>query len=144
MTPDSASRDVLDLSLENRSGDLERILDEADGFMESRSLSAKKTYAVRLALEELLTNVVKYAYDEEGGHRIGVRIDLGEPGGVTIDDDGRPFNPLEDAPAPVLDGPLENRPIGGLGLHMVRSMGMALSYRREGSRNVLHVGLPAE
>jgi anti-sigma regulatory factor (Ser/Thr protein kinase) len=136
--------DAMELSLANRHDEIQRAMDEAEAFLERRGASAKRGYAVRLALEELLTNVVKYAYADGGEHRIGVRLDLGEPARLTIEDDGEPFDPLADAPAPVLDGPVEDRPIGGLGLHMIASMGMKMAYRREDGKNRLDVEFPAE
>jgi anti-sigma regulatory factor (Ser/Thr protein kinase) len=60
---------------------------------------------------------------------------------MVIEDDGQPFNPLLDAPAPDLGAATEERPIGGLGLHMVKKMTRSLTYRREGGRNRVDVVL---
>lgn len=128
----------------NSAADMERLMDDVDALMESRAISPKRKYAVRLALDELLSNVVKYAYDDGAVHPIGVKLDLGEPASLTIEDDGKPFNPLADAPPPVLDGPVEDRPIGGLGLHILKRMGMRLDHRREAGHNILRVVLPEE
>ena len=128
--------DALDVSFDNNHADMQRAIDGVDEAIESRPMTAKRKYAIRLALDELLSNVVKYAHDDG--------LEMGVPCELTIRDDGRPFNPLEDAPPPVLDGPIEERPIGGLGLHMIVSMGMKLDYRRENGRNVLRVAFPEE
>ena len=130
--------------MENTLADMQRVMDEVDVFLESQPFGPKRVFAVRLALDELLSNVVKYAYEGEGGHRVAIRFELGVPFSATIEDDGRPFDPLNDAPPPVLDGPVEDRPIGGLGLHMIVSMGMKLDYRREDGRNKLRVVFPEE
>ena len=53
-----------------------------------------------------------------------------------VEDDGRPFNPLE-APPPDLVSPVEIRPAGGLGVHIVRSVMETIEYRREGHKNYL-------
>lgn len=135
---------MIELSMANNAAEMERLMDDVDALLEARSASAKRKYAFRLALDELLSNVIKYAYDDGAVHRIAVRIELDEPASLTIEDDGRAFDPLKDAPAPVLDGPVEDRPIGGLGLHILRSMGMRLDYRRERDRNRLHVVFPGE
>ena len=135
---------MIELSMANNAADMERLMDEVDALMETRPVSAKRKYAVRLALDELLSNVIKYAYDDDGVHQVPVKLDMGEPFSVTMEDDGKPFNPLEDAPPPVLDGPVEDRPIGGLGLHILQSMGMKLNYRRENNRNILQVVFPPE
>jgi phosphoserine phosphatase RsbU/P len=133
-----------EFSLENNAADLQRVLDDVATLLESRPVSAKRKYAVRLALDELLSNVIKYAYEDEDVHRIALKLEMGSPFALTIADDGKPFNPLEDAPPPVLDGPVEDRPIGGLGLHILQKMGMKLDYRRENSRNLLRVVFPEE
>jgi len=63
---------------------------------------------------------------------------------IRVQDTGRPFNPA-DAPAPNLELPIEERPVGGLGIHIVRSLTASLHHQRIGNRNVLtmtrHVAL---
>ena len=130
--------------MDNTAADMERVMDAIEALLASRAASAKRKFAVRLALDELLSNIIKYAYDDREVHPISVRLEPDEPAHLVLEDDGRPFNPLADAPAPVLDGPVEDRPIGGLGLHMLQSMGLKLDYRRENGRNVLRVDFPPE
>ena len=55
---------------------------------------------------------------------------------IELIDDANPFNPLE-AETPATDAPLEDRPIGGLGIHLARSVLTSLDYSREGSHNHL-------
>ena len=119
-------------------------MDEIEALLDSRGASAKRKFAVRLALDELLSNILKYAHDDGQVHPVAVRFEPDEPAHLVLEDDGRPFNPLADAPAPVLAGPVEDRPIGGLGLHLLQSMGLKLDYRRENGRNVLRVDFPPE
>ncbi|MDD4016314.1 MAG: SpoIIE family protein phosphatase [Kiritimatiellae bacterium] len=133
-----------EFSVENNFADMERVLDDVGALLDARQFSAKRNYSVRLALDELLSNVIKYAYDDASSHRIALNLELDIPFALTIADDGKPFNPLEDAPPPVLDGPVEDRPIGGLGLHILQKMGMKLAYRRENNRNVLRVVIPED
>ena len=56
---------------------------------------------------------------------------------IRLADDGSPFNPLTDAPEPDVNLPLAERPIGGLGVYLVKTMGEELEYRREDDRNLL-------
>ena len=135
---------MIELSLANDSADLERVMDEVDARLAALAASPKRTYAVRLALDELLSNVIRYAYDDQAVHRIGLKLETGVPFALTIEDDGKPFDPLADAPPPVLAGPVEDRPIGGLGLHILKKMGLQLAYRRDAGRNVLRVEFPEE
>ena len=135
---------MIELSLANDSADLARVLDEVDEHLAPLPVSAKRKYAVRLALDELLSNVIRYAYDDDARHRIDLKLETGVPFALTIEDDGKPFDPLADAPPPVLDGPVEDRPIGGLGLHILKKMGLRLAYRRDAGHNVLRVEFPEE
>ena len=131
-------------SMANDSADLARVLDEVDAQLAPLPVSPKRKYAVRLALDELLSNVLRYAYDDDARHRIDLKLETGAPFHLTIADDGKPFDPTADAPPPVLDGPIEDRPIGGLGLHILKKMGLRLAYRREAGRNVVRVDFPEE
>jgi len=131
-------------SMANDSADLARVLDEIDAHLAPLPVSPKRKYAVRLALDELLSNVIRYAYDDDARHRIDLKLETDAPFHLTIADDGKPFDPTADAPPPVLDGPVEDRPIGGLGLHILKKMGLRLAYRREANRNVVRVDFPEE
>src|SRR4029077_18861751 len=90
-----------------------------------------------LALDETLTNAVSYAFSEGGRHSIAVRIEHRD-GYLTaiVSDDGAPFDPLSQA-APDVHAPIEQRKIGGLGIHLVRTLMETVEYRRRGDRNEL-------
>ena len=93
---------------------------------------------MNLALDEVVTNVIRYAHDDDGRqHQIVVRLAL-EQDVLTaqVEDEGRAFNPVE-APAPDIGASIDERPIGGLGIHLVRSVMNSVEYRREDGRNVL-------
>lgn len=135
---------MIEWSMVNDSADLQRVMDEVDARLAALPVSPKRKYAVRLALDELVSNIIRYAYDDRAVHRIGLKLETGVPFFLTIEDDGKPFDPLADAPPPVLDGPVEDRPIGGLGLHILKKMGLRLAYRREAGRNVVRVDFPEE
>ena len=135
---------MLEWSMANDSAELARVLDEVDAQLAPLPVSPKRKYAVRLALDELLSNVLRYAYDDDARHRIDLELETNAPFHLTIADDGKPFDPTADAPPPVLGGPVEDRPIGGLGLHILKKMGLRLAYRREADRNVVRVDFPEE
>lgn len=95
---------------------------------------------LNMALDDLLNNVVQYAFpNDPTEHHIEVEGDV-QDGYVilTITDDGIPFNPLSAAP-PDLSVLLHEREIGGLGIHLVRSMFDEVTYHRNVGRNVLTV-----
>jgi anti-sigma regulatory factor (Ser/Thr protein kinase) len=92
---------------------------------------------VNLALDELVTNAILYAFEDTTDQELCVRVAVvGAELHGELADEGREFNPLE-VPAPDLDAPLHERQLGGLGLHLVRSLMDRLDYRRVGSKNVL-------
>ena len=123
--------------LANRLTELERVAHEVEAFGEAHRIAANLIFNVTVTLDEILTNVISYGYPEGGEHVITVRLAVkGVELMIEVEDDGRPFNPLEIAP-PALEKSPEERPIGGLGLHLVRKMMDRLEYRRERDRNVL-------
>ena len=96
---------------------------------------------LNMALDDLLNNIVQYAFPHNPTehHVIEVEGDVREECVVlTITDDGIPFNPLTVAP-PDLSLLLHEREIGGLGIHLVRTMFDEVSYHRNVGRNVLTV-----
>lgn len=94
---------------------------------------------INLVLEEALVNVISYAYPEgtTGEIRLETAYDAAS-GKLTmeISDSGKPFDPTR-AAAPDIDAPLEDRSIGGLGIHLVRTLSDGMEYRRQDDRNVL-------
>ena len=92
-------------------------------------------FKVNLVLDELGVNIVNY-----GGEVSEIEVSLSsEAEAVTIEitDDGRPFDPLNDAVEPDISAPIDERPIGGLGLYFVRTMMDEMHYKREQGKNCL-------
>lgn len=119
--------------------EIERLNKLVRQFGELHEVPSRTLYAVNLALDELVTNVILYGFDAPEGREVTVKI--ATAGGelvASVTDDGRPFNPLE-VKAPDLDAPLERRDLGGLGVHLVRSLMDAVSYSRDENKNVLTI-----
>jgi serine/threonine-protein kinase RsbW len=91
-----------------------------------------------LVLEEVLINVARYAYSPPGSGEVEVRHAAAGKGKLRVEiiDSGRVFNPL-DADPPDLSRGLAERPIGGLGVFLVKNMVESIDYRRENGQNVL-------
>jgi len=125
------------IQFKNNLSELERLNLILAEFGERYHLPSKVLFNLNLALEEILTNIISYGYDDREEHEIIVRLSL-EQGELTVEveDDGRPFNPLE-ALEPDLNKPLEERPVGGLGIHLVRKLMDELAYQRQEGRNLL-------
>ncbi len=125
------------LSIKNDPAETERLTARVTEFGARHALPDRIVSHVNLALDEAITNIVFYAYDDADDHEIGVRISLAQ-GMLTAElvDDGRAFDPLQVA-APDLAAPLEERAIGGLGVHLMRHLVDDIQYRRDGGRNHL-------
>jgi serine/threonine-protein kinase RsbW len=109
----------------------------AEAWLGDRRASPDAAFLVSLAIEELVTNSIKYGYDDGGEHVIDITISLtSEALTMVVVDDGRAFNPLELPPPDTLT-PIENRPIGGLGLHLLRQLSDDMQYERRDSTNRL-------
>jgi sigma-B regulation protein RsbU (phosphoserine phosphatase) len=92
-----------------------------------------------LVLEELVTNVRKYAGLPDDAE-VTVEISAGEESVVlTIVDAGAAFNPLEDGQRSTLGADIDSAEIGGLGVHLATQLTDEQSYRREGDKNLLQV-----
>jgi len=93
---------------------------------------------LELMMEELFTNVCKHAYADGMPGDVTVSYSVPAPGELRVEvaDHGVEFNPLKTEP-PDLSLSLEKRPIGGLGIHLVKTLARSLSYRREQGCNRL-------
>lgn len=127
----------LAVTLASRLPEIARLASLVESFGQQQGLPAPAVLDLNLSLEEVLTNVISYAYDGAGERSIEVRlrVDGGEVS-AEIEDEGRAFNPLDVAPPDTSAG-LDERKVGGLGIHLVRSVMDSLEYRRERGRNIL-------
>ncbi len=129
--------DRLNLTIANDLPELARVAETVEDFCASHDVPAKAVFQINLAVDELLTNTISYGYPNGGRHDITLDLSLhGAEIVIDLIDDALAFNPL-DAPPPDLDSPLEDRRIGGLGVHLVKTIMDEVSYRREGDRNHL-------
>ena len=129
---------TLSALLKNDLAELQRLKQIVTEFAEQhRRLAPELVYRVNLALDEIITNVISYGYEDSSEHEISVHLSWNDPNiKIVVEDDGRPFNPLE-APPPDTGKALVGRQIGGLGIHLVRKLMDDLEYRRENNKNVL-------
>jgi anti-sigma regulatory factor (Ser/Thr protein kinase) len=125
------------LTAKNRLFELDRLNDFLSRFCSENGLPAEIAMDAALALEEVFANIVQHGYRDSGEHEIQVRLAAGGDSIVlTLEDDGIPFNPAAYPPADTTS-PLEFRPVGGLGVHLVRSVMDEVRYDRIDGRNRL-------
>ena len=129
----------LRLTLPNDLRELARVNELAHAFLERHMLAPKTLYTTSLAIEEVLSNVIRHGYQDADRHEISLclRIDQGSVE-LLVEDDGREFDPSS-APEVDLLAPLEERRAGGLGIHLLRTLTRGLRYERKDGRNHLRV-----
>jgi anti-sigma regulatory factor (Ser/Thr protein kinase) len=129
----------LTLRLANRQDELARLTDVVDRFGRDCRLSDDDLHNLHLILDEVVINIMKHAYAGDESRVIDVSLERrGDRLTARVEDDGPPFDPTT-APPPPFDVPIEKRRIGGLGIHIVRTLADTITYRREHERNVLVV-----
>jgi serine/threonine-protein kinase RsbW len=111
------------------------LVEALENFCTKHSLDPQVRHAADLALEEHLTNVATHG----GAHEMVVqfRVDSGFLT-IEVEDDGVAFDPSSRPPVDT-SIPLEQKPIGGLGIHLMRQFLDELSYTRRAGRNVLRM-----
>ncbi len=105
------------------------------------ALPEDKYNTLELCLEELVVNVCNYAYgDNEGDITVSCEVENENKFTVEIRDSGVAFNPLE-LEKPDINADIEDRPIGGLGVFLVKNMTDDVQYLREDNQNVFRFSL---
>ena len=128
------------LSLEADASALRQVDEFVTAFVKDRGLAPDEAPRILILLEELLTNLVKYGYpDRSLPGRVEVILGLsGSRLSIEFIDDGRAFNPIAERVSN-LEAPAETRPIGGLGLHIMRSLTEDAHYERRDNLNVVRM-----
>ena len=116
------------------------LADAVAAWAEQLRIPQAATSAMTLMLEELVTNSIRHGYAEGGaGSSIDVRLETdGEALVASVSDSAPPFNPL-DLPAADTASAIDERAVGGLGVHRVRRLAHSMDYRRVDGRNVVRV-----
>ena len=125
------------LHIKNELEQLTRLYEFLDLHTSAYGLEEQLTMQIKLALEEVVTNVILYAYPNKKDQDI--RIDMNYRNKqltIVITDKGTPFNPLE-MKEPDITLPPEERPIGGLGIYLVKQLMTEVTYSRSSGKNIL-------
>jgi serine/threonine-protein kinase RsbW len=128
-----------DFSLKNNLAEIELLTESIVNYCKENGIDEAACYDVRLSLEEAISNTIKYGYSDQLTHTIYVRVGIeNQELLLEIEDDANEFNPLE-APSPDLNLPVEQKPIGRLGIYLMRSIMDEVDYRRVGTKNILRM-----
>lgn len=129
----------LSVEINNNIEEITRLGDILEEYGNQYNIPPKVIQAFHLALDELVTNTISYGYADKAPHTILLAFVLNEEQlSVTITDDGQAFNP-KDAPPPDLDSSVEDRRVGGLGIHLVKNLLDTFDYERKGKYNIVRL-----
>jgi len=125
------------LTLTNKISELEKIRDSLERLGEEWGVDPQTCMSVNLALEEAFTNIVHYAFEANDPQEVVIDMNKADDRlTITITDEGRPYDPTKN-PEPDTSLPVEERPIGGLGIFLIRKIMDEVAYKRQGNKNHL-------
>jgi len=135
MNPDPLKQ--ASLTIPNRIDQLPAVTDFLENLGSSWNLPQKMVLSLNLVLEEALTNTILYGFDDQETHLIEINISRkNQYLSIRISDDGQAYDPTQ-RKDPDLTLPLEERPIGGLGIFLIKQMMDSVSYVRKNNKNYL-------
>jgi sigma-B regulation protein RsbU (phosphoserine phosphatase) len=128
---------VLELEIRNRAEEIALVQEEFGQLCSRHDVPDRNRRQLNMVFDELLSNIINYAYEDEDDHSIHVRVSVsGDTLILRITDDGKAFNPFEQS-EPETDLSVEDRPIGGLGVHLVKNVMDTVANERHGTTNVI-------
>lgn len=124
--------------IRNQIEELEKISNRIDVIAEEWNLKPKDALNINLVIEELVTNTISYGYTDTHVHEISVDLVLDKKQlSIRIEDDANEFNPLNVQANETIGLSLNERVIGGLGIHLVKNLTDQVNYERIQNRNVI-------
>ena len=136
---ESKVTDMKQVRLLNRLGELNLLVATLEQISEEWEIPPKVGMELNLILEELFTNIVFYAFDDGRDHEIVITFSKPSLNSiqVVLEDDGKEFNLLEKDTSENINHPIEERPIGGLGIHFVKQLVNEIRYERSNGKNIV-------
>lgn len=118
--------------------EIPRLIAWVEQVMAAAGVGGSPIFKITLALEEAVMNVINHAFDDVAGpHRIALSLSVAAGRVIAeLTDNGRAFDPAS-MPEPDIAAPLAERAVGGMGLHLIRTMLDRVEYRREDGQNRL-------
>ena len=128
----------MEFVLKNKISEVERAADIFEEFGEEKGIPLKDIFQINLVLDELISNVINYGYPKEENREIYLKYIIDENNKLILEirDDGIPFNILEMKEVDVTLG-IDERPVGGLGIHLVKNIMDEIEYERKNEQNIL-------
>lgn len=129
--------DELRVSLAPRLSSVRSLAQMVEGFGDANELPEQKIYMINLALDELITNTVSYGLRGVDQPQIEITVQLNDSVLVlNVVDNGHRFDPTQDT-GPDVSSDIDERPVGGLGLHLIKSFADRMRYEYVDGKNRL-------
>jgi PAS domain S-box-containing protein len=135
--PEDVSAQALEIIICNKLEEIDTVNDAFTDFAEQCGIPMSVSLKVNMVFDELLNNIISYGYGDEEQHNIDVALECSDDHLlISISDDGVPFNPFtREDPDTTLS--LDERSIGGLGIHLVKNVMDETKYQRRHKRNIV-------
>lgn len=127
----------LELFFRNSADEAPRMARKVEQFLTDKEVAEPIINKILLCVDELITNIIAHAYTDNEEHAVELQCTVA-PTYLILElrDDGVEFDPTKQTRAST-EGSLEERSVGGLGIHLVTSLMDSVEYQREGDFNVL-------
>jgi len=124
---------------ENNAEEAPRIARQVEQYLQKNKISEPIVNKILLCVDELFTNIITHAYHDKLDHAVLLECRIFENRlELELRDDGVPFDPTSQN-RPNINQPIDQRNIGGLGIHLIQMLMDKVEYKREGDFNVLIV-----
>lgn len=128
-----------DMIVKNNIAELENISLALEKYFDENALPSPLLFEVNLVIEEIFTNIVFYAFNDDKEHLINIMVEkVNNAIKIIIEDSGLPFDPMT-TPEPDFNKSLLDREIGGLGIHLIKKLMDQVEYHRLEGKNVLQM-----
>ena len=133
------AKNTYSFELKSDLSELDKLCQNLEAFGKKFGLSQKLIFEINLALDELFTNIISYGFQDEKEHIVKVTlIPENDQLCLCIEDDGKPFNPIE-FETPEVSCSVEECKIGGLGIHIMKKLMDEVCYERCDDKNILNL-----
>jgi len=125
------------ITITNKIEEIEKIVSLLDEIAKEENIPLENKFNVDMVMDEIITNIISYGYKDTEEHFINIYMNMeNRELTIIVEDDGIAFNPL-DMPTPDVNIPLEERPIGGLGIYLIKNTVNTIEYSRQNEKNIL-------
>lgn len=130
----------LNIKVTNKKSDIVLAQAKVKDFCDRNGLGLRLKQELSLILDELITNTISYAFDDEEEHLITFKIFLNsEKLNIIYIDDGIPFDPTSHKTSSPLLKSVSEKPLGSLGIHLVKNLTDEMIYTRKNGKNILEL-----